>query len=196
MRYSYLFSKMADNEFYAWMAGFFDGEGCIYFPKSLGVVEISVGNTDRAVIFAIKKRVGYGGIHSQKQRENWKRKYAWRVRRYRDARDLLLKIGPYLTIKAAVAKQALFRIDQLTRKLMVREVRNEHLLELFLTGRTRSEVAETMGMKQANVNVIILSALTGRSIGRTKPTPIPVHLESAAAEMRGKLRHKSTSVVQ
>ena len=107
-----MFENWNDDQFAAWLAGFFDGEGCVYIPQTPGI-ELSIANTNREVIEAIHRRLAIGIIMEVTfDQEGWKTKYHWRVRTYDEAYALLKIIRPYLTIKASKADQAIEIIQQ------------------------------------------------------------------------------------
>lgn len=91
-----------------YIAGFFDGEGCIHIYKSRSrgfTLQVSAANTDRQVIQFICDRFG-GRIHRLQKKGN--RKPCWRVDLVaRRANHLLTALLPYLRVKKDQAELAL-----------------------------------------------------------------------------------------
>ncbi len=58
----------------AYLAGFFDGEGCVSITKN-GSVDLRIVNTNKSVLEEFKDRFG-GSVTSRKQRTN-KNQYVW-----------------------------------------------------------------------------------------------------------------------
>ncbi|RJQ10892.1 MAG: hypothetical protein C4551_01930 [Bacillota bacterium] len=147
-----MFDTWTDDQFYAWLAGFFDGEGCIHIPNQPGI-DVSISNTSQALIEAIRVRVGLGIIEEITfSKENWRTKYSWRVRRYSEAESLLLRIRPFLTIKAAKADEALAYMRPKLDKVIKRHQLYIEVGELIDSGVPRSEVAERFGMTRKMVD--------------------------------------------
>jgi hypothetical protein len=99
----------------AYVAGFFDGEGCVYIahdkkgrPPSttpvynLGVV---VGQDDPATLFWLRERWG-GSVTPRKQRPNGKRSHEYRATSLA-AYDFLSEIIPFLQLKRQQAEVAI-----------------------------------------------------------------------------------------
>jgi len=89
----------------AYVAGFFDGEGCVNFAscrKSL-FPRVLITNTDIDILQRIQKRFG-GDINPLSLRkENWKQGYSLRIS-WSKAVEFLSEIYPYLFVKAAQAE--------------------------------------------------------------------------------------------
>lgn len=94
------------REFLAYVAGFFDGEGCVNFTRSRGgslVLRAFIANTNREMLEAISERlpggsiveVGHGVGH-------WKRSYQLRYINHHAA-DFVMAIEPWLFVKAEQA---------------------------------------------------------------------------------------------
>lgn len=88
----------------AYVAGFFDGEGCVNFTtrgkyKSL-LLRVMVRNTDRAVIDYLQSLFG-GRIETKMAypgKPHWKTSYCWRIDGAK-AVEFLLAIEPWVRIK-------------------------------------------------------------------------------------------------
>lgn len=144
------FASWPDDIFFAWLGGFFDGEGCIYLPKGPGV-EVSVANTEAGVIHSIHKRLHAGVITEVKfLSNNWKTKYHWRLRNLPEVYELLLRMRPFLTIKAAKADLALAKARKYLDERAAIVERNNAILEMLKTHK-KYEVAAHFGVTRQTV---------------------------------------------
>jgi hypothetical protein len=97
----------------AYIAGLFDGEGCIglYPRKDVRggkVVMIQIGVTDKNVIDWLSKVIGGGvSIVTSHPNPNYKLCYKWRLQGVLDDLVFLKAIYPYLKIKKQTAKQVI-----------------------------------------------------------------------------------------
>lgn len=150
-----MFDAWTDDQFTAWLAGFFDGEGCIHIPKSGVGIDCSIASTTRDVIEAVHARLSLGTTEQVAfDRENWKTKYVWRVRRYSEAEIIISRMRPFLTIKAAKADEAL---EYLALKQEPIRARHHLYLEigaLIDSGVPRREVAERYGIQRKTIDWI------------------------------------------
>jgi len=100
--------QLSDNDV-AWMAGLFDGEGCIAWPRRnlLHSVRIDVINTNRAVIDRVCEVTGTGRVQEMpKKKAHHSQGFIWHA--YGDnARYLLHQMYPLLIIKKQAAAVAL-----------------------------------------------------------------------------------------
>ena len=93
----------------AYVAGIFDGEGCIGFyrdKEGRESINCSISNTSVDMLMAVQRMVG-GGLFSPcyRKKENPKYKQAYRLYfRYNEVRDMLPQIVDYLIIKRDVAE--------------------------------------------------------------------------------------------
>lgn len=93
--------RVTSVEGVSYIAGFFDGEGCIGISKSgksgQMILRTSLVNTNDIVLRVIQATYG-GSIHVQQHQSNWKPAYNWSVAG-RQAREFLKDIGPFLVMK-------------------------------------------------------------------------------------------------
>lgn len=84
----------------AYVAGFFDGEGCIQAEKPTGVLRISAVNTDHNALIFVQEVLGGSIIKSsaRQEQENAKPMYLWRMNGVK-ASEALEKLLPYLITK-------------------------------------------------------------------------------------------------
>lgn len=93
----------------AYLAGIIDGEGTLIATwqtkTKVFAFEITVANTNKAVLEWIVKKVGVGGVYAEKRSPNSQyyktRKYAYKYRLYRISQilPLITAIRPYMIIK-------------------------------------------------------------------------------------------------
>jgi len=92
-------------EWDAWLAGFVDGEGCIFVdgaPNNHGP-QVKVANTYLPSLEAIQEREG-GRIHEvRRYRPNHKVGYEWRLTSPEAITDLLTRLRPHLRVKEVEA---------------------------------------------------------------------------------------------
>lgn len=87
----------------AYLAGFFDGEGCVgaYMQGEKVVLRISVSNTHHPSLLRFKAAFG-GSIQSIRNHGNRKPQWQWIANGQR-AKDALAAMRPYMNTKAAQA---------------------------------------------------------------------------------------------
>lgn len=92
----------------AYIAGLFDGEGCITFCKVRTSIypQVTITNTDLDLLENLKEMYGGNIQRLSKREDNWKQGYYWRLSWTR-AVDFLSSIQPWLQIKDRQA-QAVF----------------------------------------------------------------------------------------
>lgn len=99
----------ADRRFFAWAAGFFDGEGCIAIVKPRGTYQIRamVNQVDPRPLELLRSRFG-GGLHKRERGPDSPSRdiYAWQIS-CQKAEAFLRAIRPYLTVKAEQVNRAL-----------------------------------------------------------------------------------------
>jgi hypothetical protein len=109
-------SKQLDLRY---IAGLFDGEGCISlhvnrsgvperYAKPRDVIQVSITNTFREVLDILKTQFGYGCVHKTNNPKNPKHKqcYSWTMTANK-AKTFLREIEPFLIIKGAKARMVL-----------------------------------------------------------------------------------------
>ena len=102
-----------DRDTVLYLAGHFDAEGCIHFPKSAyGVVHITVGHTHYDTLLLYKQCFG-GEIYTRDMRKvptHHKQVWQWRLGSKIDCARFLLQIEPHLREKNSRAQVALARL--------------------------------------------------------------------------------------
>ncbi len=93
----------------AWLAGLFDGEGCVAWPRRsvLHSVRLDIANTCKPLIDKVATVTGTGKVSmAVKHNEKHSQAYSWHV--YSDnARFILKQILPWLIVKKYAAEVAL-----------------------------------------------------------------------------------------
>lgn len=161
------FADYTDHEFAVWLAGFFDGEGCVHLPPKTGI-EVTIANTDINVIYSIHRRLGIGTLEEVTfSNENWRTKYCWRIRRADEAATLFRHIRLYSTIKADAIDRAMERIIPIAQKRASLDERNDEALALAAEGVPYPEIARRLKMSRTRVGTLVYEAKAGKGrIGR------------------------------
>lgn len=103
------------NRFWVWLAGFIDGDGCVYISKKRNknrigfqlTLRVEIAQSNKKVLEAIKSDIGFGSNIWNKQRSNkWKDAYALKFSS-NQALEILEKIYPYLRVKKEQVKYAI-----------------------------------------------------------------------------------------
>ena len=108
--------NLTDEQFYIWLAGFMDGEGCIYVSRTKNsnrwgyqyTLRVELTQANKQLLEDIIERVGFGSniwnkaLNAIKNRKSKRNVYAikWSSRQ---AHELLKKIYPYMVVKKAQA---------------------------------------------------------------------------------------------
>lgn len=91
---------LSDREQLIWLAGFFDGEGCIQCPRGLVPLRVTVAQIN-AEPLNVFRRI-FGGNVYREPKPGYRDMHLWAITG-RAAVDALLKLRPFLTIKAEEA---------------------------------------------------------------------------------------------
>lgn len=118
---------MLRNEEIAWMAGLFDGEGCIHFV-GVNAVRLKVKMADKDIIEMLRDRAGCDVSICIEKRSNPKHADAWywQVQRGEDVVRLLTEMMPWFGARRkAKAEEALERLDRKRRTPRTQEEMDE-----------------------------------------------------------------------
>lgn len=105
----------------AYLAGLFDGEGCICVSKTQGVrnrtpiytLQVVLSQTDITVLSEFHKATEIGSLHQKHaQRAGTSDSWDWRITTH-DGADLLRELVPYLRVKQIQAKLAISFADSM-----------------------------------------------------------------------------------
>lgn len=125
----------------AYIAGFFDGEGCVTIAKN-GSLTISVVNTSLPVLEMMVDVLGVGSINNRTQKVN-KRQYAYRAYGA-EAAAVLRYLHPFLIEKKPQAETALDYFNNYrggVRKPGVKGVFTNPMRDVFRTKLTEQKHA-------------------------------------------------------
>ncbi|RLG92145.1 MAG: hypothetical protein DRO36_02420 [Candidatus Hecatellales archaeon] len=125
---------MNNHEFYIWLAGFWEGGGCLnvtfshrkgenvyclksgkrYGPytvkKDVKKIQVVISNTNREILEKIVEKTGLGKIYQQKKFRKIRLKkpiYFWRIQRAEEVLLFLEKIKPYLQFRRVEVEEKL-----------------------------------------------------------------------------------------
>lgn len=88
----------------AWLAGLFEGEGCLHRRKDNGGYELVIAMTDRDVVDRLPDLTGYGTVRFIRRPEpHWSDKWRWRVGKRDHIAELLTAMLPYLGCRRGMA---------------------------------------------------------------------------------------------
>ena len=92
--------EMLDSCQLAYIAGFFDGEGCIFPHIPDGAVHLVISNTKTQTIYEIQKRLGGSIKHYKKtNKPEEKTVYQWGIYNQKGCLNALKRLYPYLIQK-------------------------------------------------------------------------------------------------
>jgi alkanesulfonate monooxygenase SsuD/methylene tetrahydromethanopterin reductase-like flavin-dependent oxidoreductase (luciferase family) len=189
-----MFEHFTDEQFACWLAGFFDGEGCVYLPKGSGVALI-IANTNEAVIRAIHGRLGIGVVTTTTfDNPRWKTKYTWETKRYDEAGAFLRAVRPFLTIKAPKADDALAKIDAALARQQAMLDRNRAIVEAVDAGGTHAEVAKRFGIHRTGVTALVSAFRRTGAVVRNRRAPrksLSSHVTSSKIPLAVRTRQTS-----
>ena len=101
----------------AYLAGLFDGEGCIGFYEETGkdkhFVMVTISNTDFRIMKWLDEHISFGSINAKHKmpKPNWKQGWTWQIRSREEVQEFLTTIQPYLLIKKEQAALLLSHLD-------------------------------------------------------------------------------------
>ena len=94
-----------------YVAGLFDGEGCVTIARDVKRLRIGIANTNKEVLVLLADQFG-GHVYSQHQYSpTHSPAYQWILSKHRDQRRFLRLIGPHSLIKATAIHCALRFLD-------------------------------------------------------------------------------------
>src|SRR6266581_5281355 len=136
-----------------YVAGFFDGEGCVHFFKDKPhSMEITFSNTHRGVLEDIRTALGgIGAIRWQRQRENWSVRYVLRIRRLADVDRALCFFGDECVVKMSDIAEARRRIADFQSRLDVAKEKHRRVAALIASGMRYRDVAREVGYSERTV---------------------------------------------
>lgn len=132
---------------YAYVAGFFDGEGCISINRNN--LQTTLSNTDFEILVKLKNEFG-GNIYKEKKKENYKQKWIWQISDRSTLKYFLNRIYKYTTVKRQQIEYGLKFLELSTKstpkgglsedELKIRKFFNDKLKELKYTKLSNDEL--------------------------------------------------------
>ena len=134
---------MDNRKFFVWLAGFWEGEGCLnithahrkgssvycykngrkYGPyivkRDVRKIQVVISSTNKKVLEMIVKRTGLGRIYQQKNPGKIKAKkpiYSWRIQKIEEVLLFLEKIKPYLQFRREEVEEKVKKIMSSMRR--------------------------------------------------------------------------------
>lgn len=145
---------MDTPQFWSYVAGFMDGEGCIEIhPAEVGM-RIRIANTHLPALEYIRDGVGFGSVQHYRRSAKFRQLYAYAISNMTDCKRFLEKVRPFLIVKAARADYAMQIIGRAEERMADLDKRNASILEQVLAGRKQSDIAAEFGISQALVSRI------------------------------------------
>lgn len=108
-----------------YLAGYFDGEGCVSFVKALKQypsLRISIASADKEILELFSAQFG-GAVHKEKSQGRKRQMYRW-TKTGEDAQNILRQLAPFLIGKRPQAELALipdFRKGKVGKRLTEEE---------------------------------------------------------------------------
>ena len=155
----YYHARWPQQHFWPWFAGYFDGEGCIYFPPNEDTVVLSVSSTNRDVIESIHRYLGVGHIEEVTfDQPGWNTKYTWRLAQSAHVGRVLIWMREWLTIKSAQADKAWARLGRINQRMAQKRERMADVIRLVDSGLSHAATAKRVGLSRQSVSRIVSEA--------------------------------------
>jgi hypothetical protein len=160
-----------------YIAGFFDGEGCISFNHRRGqnpnwyAVQLSMCQKEKAVLIEIQKFLKENQIKSSLYSRKDKQMFSLGVGKTGEIIELVNKLLPFLIVKKEKCKKALKFINKYKLKnpqLTIRE--QKKILKMHHAGKARMEISRLLGRNYETIRDFLFKeiGLTGHEKGRNK----------------------------
>ena len=88
-----------------WIAGLFEGEGCIYKDPRCNSWRLTINMTDQDVLEKFANAVGIGKVTTTTKKPGYKDMYTWTLSRRADVRQILEQMLPWLGFRRGYAAQ-------------------------------------------------------------------------------------------
>lgn len=128
--------------FYAWCAGFFDGEGCVYIEQAKQYsngkktelnyyrVRVHLSQNIEQIVLILKDNFGGSVFRAKYKQKLLRPMYAWVGPTNEGSTSFLKKILPYLLVKRKQAELAIKFVDYLNSKNSTQEGKQEFKTEM------------------------------------------------------------------
>ena len=138
----------------SYIAGLFDGEGCIYVARVRHFLrfDVSIANTNEQVLQELKTFLGYGTIHQRHDKRYPKHLpvYRWIIHHRVDVHKFLTLLLPHLIIKKEKAERMLLEIKNHEYPNSLRNVSTE-ALKKYRKHMTMREMAKVFGVSPSTI---------------------------------------------
>ncbi|MBI4449471.1 LAGLIDADG family homing endonuclease [Candidatus Uhrbacteria bacterium] len=134
---------------WAYIAGFFDGEGSL--SRNGNGFRITIPQTNIEVLNTIQRFAGCGNvIHVTKRQRHWKESWIYAVAKQEDVLYVLRSIGPHLVVKRHLMQAALpdiaRTVAQYRREATQRKQQFRTAMSLRKRGWTYRDIGKRLGM--------------------------------------------------
>jgi hypothetical protein len=138
----------------SYIAGVFDGEGCIYYSNKTRSLKLSIGQSDPAILFRIKQMYGGFVVGCEPNAAAGQKKYVWTwyLNRQADILKFIDAIEPYLIVKR---NEALYTLNYLDNQLdsdgfyhLLQEEKRRSVKPTDLSASDKSQVKAIYGRKK------------------------------------------------
>ena len=146
---------------WAYIAGFFDGEGSV--TRNGHGYRITIPQTHERVLIEMKKFVGYGSIMKTTTRKShWKQSWTFFISRQSEVKHFLNHVQPYLIVKKELVDQVLPIVVQLTQQNAQRlkhiHANKKIAHKLRAKGLSYRAIGKQLGLDWGYVRRLILSS--------------------------------------
>ncbi|PIT90505.1 MAG: hypothetical protein COU22_01785 [Candidatus Komeilibacteria bacterium CG10_big_fil_rev_8_21_14_0_10_41_13] len=137
------------NMTWEYIAGFFDGEGCL--TRKQGGFNLTIAQTHYEVLERINQFVGYGSIFKETKRQpHWKDSWVYYIARQEDIYNFLLKLSPLLIVKRDYIKTVLpeikLKAETINKNRLLAKARVVQAKKLRSQGLTYRQMAKIMNI--------------------------------------------------
>ncbi|MFA6135907.1 MAG: LAGLIDADG family homing endonuclease [Candidatus Paceibacterota bacterium] len=142
-----------------YIAGFFDGEGCISHNGK--GYRIAISQTNQEVLDGIVKfsKVGYV-CKITKRKSHWKDSWIYYISKQDDVLYFLKRIFDYLIVKNAIAKKVIPELSKYAKKrnvkISVMEHKKAKALEMRTSGASYREIGKQLNLDWGYVRRILI----------------------------------------
>jgi hypothetical protein len=177
---------------YAYIAGFFDGEGCIYkTPRGSYTMQMTQSAKQDAVLHQISAFLAADGVTNQitpaRQCGLGQPSRHLKITKSSSMERCLAQMLPYLIVKRDAALPALLYVQQTIVRLHARDVRSAKWVQEYTAGDSCPTIARRYGVTVHAVNSLLHRrnvTMRDRDTARRLFKPSPEFLEARRADFR------------
>ena len=131
---------------WSYIAGFFDGEGCI--TRNDKGVRLVITQTNFKVLEQIRKFVGFGFIiKPTKRKAHWKDSWVYYIARQKDICSFLQSVLKYLVVKRQLAEKTIPKLKIVVDNQQQRKDRRKRLVRMSRKLRSEGLTLRAIGKK-------------------------------------------------